>query len=170
MFVPPPEVVVWETAHWQVNHRVDSRLPGYFMVSPLDTSVVTFASLSLEAAVEMGPVLTRVARALETLLQPKHLYVSRYGHDPNCHLHFHIIPAYSWVIDAFLLDERYAEVRKQRNTDPSYDGAEITLYIGREWCENAVSPVNNGPSVQDVIELFRHEFTSGQTGTGYRIS
>jgi diadenosine tetraphosphate (Ap4A) HIT family hydrolase len=31
IFEPPPHLVILQTGHWMLNHRVDSALPGYLM-------------------------------------------------------------------------------------------------------------------------------------------
>jgi hypothetical protein len=35
------------------------------------------------------------------------------------------------------------------------DGAELTLYVWREFCESPDPPPISGPSVEDVVEMLR---------------
>lgn len=164
MFEPSREFVVFESTYWRVNQRVDAKLPGYLMMSPKDSSSVSFSTITPGALTEMGPVLAKVTKAVEDHLHPKHLYVGRYGHMGGHNLHFHIIPVYDWVIAAFLTDARYRSLQQfytpgahNSGQTTGFDGAEMTLFIWRELAESLTPPSICGPSVKEVIELLRQK-------------
>lgn len=164
MFEPPREFVIYESVHWRINHRVDSKLPGYLILAPKDSGANRFQELPSEALIEMGLVLSKVTHAIEEELRPKHLYVSRYGHMSGHNFHFHIIPVYEWVIEAFLQDMQYRLLSQfytlgAKNTGQTtgFDGAEMTLYIWRELCESLTPPQIQGSTVEETIALLRQK-------------
>ena len=158
-FRAPDSLIITETDHWIVNHRVDSALPGYLMVAAKMETTHLF-DLPPAALAELGPLLATVQRALTELLSPEHLYVSRYGHMAGFSLHFHVIPIYGWVKKAFRADPRYrvlASFYTPGMSGSEFDGSELTLYIWREFCESTTPPPVSGPSIAEVIQLLRAE-------------
>jgi diadenosine tetraphosphate (Ap4A) HIT family hydrolase len=162
MFVPPDEFIVFESQHWRINQRVDAKLPGYLMMAPKDPNAASFSTIAPDALIEMGPVLAKVTRIIEDHLHPEHLYVGRYGHMSGHNLHLHIIPVYDWVEEAFRNDSRY-RVLKQFYTsgvynsgkDTGFDGAEMTLFIWREFAESSKPREILGPTIQEIMKLLR---------------
>ena len=74
------------------------------------------------------------------------------------HLHFHIIPFYDWLARSFLNDARYQALRQfdtagvyNSGQDIGFDGAEMTLYIWREFTEGRTPLPPESPSVDEVI-------------------
>jgi len=162
MFVPPENLIIFESLHWRINQRIDAKLPGYLMMAPKDPNAVSFSTIAPDALVEMGPILAKVTRAVEDHLHPDHLYVGRYGHTIGHNLHFHIIPVYNWVAEAFRNDSRYRTLQQLytpgvycSGKDTGFDGAEMTLFIWRELAESLTPPQIKGPSVTEAIELLR---------------
>ena len=151
----PEHLVILRTAHWILNHRMDSALPGYLMLGAR-APINELSLMHPDALVQLGALMASGQKALNEILAPEHLYISRYGHAAGHALHFHIIPVCGWVRRGFLGDSRY---RILRNLTPSAasagdetDGAELTLYIWREFCENPAPPEISGPSIHDVVE------------------
>ena len=95
-FRPPNHLVIFQSEDWVLNHRVDSNLPGYLM---LGSRVATddLCALRPQALAQLGTLLARTQKALNAILNPKHLYIGRYGHTPGHALHFHIMPVCAWV-------------------------------------------------------------------------
>lgn len=152
-FVIPRHLIVKETENWLVNHRVDSALPGYLMVSS-KTEASDLSQLSLSALTEMGPLLASTQRAIMDSLRPEHIYVGRYGHQPGHSLHFHFIPIYSWVKAAFSADARYGILKtfySPGGQNSEFDGAELTLFVWREFCESRKPPQTYGPTVAEAV-------------------
>jgi len=80
---------------------------------------------------------------------------------PGFPLHFHFIPVYGWVEALFWQDERYRVLENfAAATSPQSltDGAELTLFIWREFGESLTPPATQGPSVPEVIERLRESF------------
>ncbi len=159
-----PTYVLYETEHWLLNHHLASTLPGYLMLGA-KTHHRSLADMPEDALAELGGLLARTQRIMESQLRPKWLYISRYGHMPGFPLHFHFIPVYDWVEDAFWRDERYrvlqgfgAHAQGQSLTD----GAELTLFVWREYGESQVLPPVGSDSVQEVIARLRAAFAAGQ--------
>ena len=132
------------------------------MMAPKDPTAASFSAIAPNALVEMGPILATVTNAVEEHLHPRHLYVSRYGHMGGHNLHFHIIPVYDWVIEAFRSDSRYRALQQFYTNgvycsgkDTGFDGAEMTLFIWREFAENLTPPQIQGPTVKEMIDLLR---------------
>ncbi len=159
-FHPPDHLVIAQTKHWIVNHRVDSKLPGYLMIgSRADTT--NLFDLPAVARGELGGLLSHAQKALQEILHAEHVYLGRYGHQAGPSIHFHVIPIYAWVKEAFTADPRYAILKSfytpgAGNTD--YDGSEMTLYVWREFCESPAPPQVHGPPAAKAVRLLREEW------------
>ena len=152
-----PAFILHETEHWQLNHHLASKLPGYLMLGA-KAPIGSLADMPDAALAELGGLLAKTQRVIEAQLQPKWLYISRYGHMPGFPLHFHFIPVYDWVEHAFWQDQRYRVLQTfgtQENTQTLTDGAELTLFVWREFSESPTPPVVQGDSVGRVIERLR---------------
>ncbi|MBZ9781574.1 HIT family protein [Pseudomonas sp. REP124] len=155
-----PRFIIHETEHWILNHHMSSKLPGYLVLGTR-YPVRSLSDLPEEALIEMGPLLARVQKILQAELQPKWLYISRFGHDPRFPIHFHYIPVYSWVEDLFCKDDRYRVLKSfgvGADAHTSTDGAEMTLYVWREFGESLEPPSIQGPSIEQTIERLRLAF------------
>jgi diadenosine tetraphosphate (Ap4A) HIT family hydrolase len=156
-FQIPEHLIIKTTDHWIVNHRVDSKLPGYLMIaSRADTAKLS--DLSAAALGELGKLLAEAQKILQETLHAEHVYLSRFGHQPGLSIHFHVIPIYGWVKAAFTRDPRYAIFKSFYATganNSEFDGSELTFYIWRELCESANPPAIEGPSTNEVIQLLR---------------
>lgn len=152
----PEQFHVCETTGWLVNHRINSALPGYLMISSRSFTN-DLSELSPEALSELGPLLAKAQKALGAVLGAKRVYIGRYGHMPGYPIHFHIIPVYDWVEALFWQDERYRLLQTfaEGPGETPTDGAEMTFFIWREFCERAEPPPIQGPSVTETIELLR---------------
>ena len=152
-----PAFILHETEHWRLNHHLASKLPGYLMLgakAPIDS----LPDMPEAALAELGGLLAKTQRVIEAQLQPKWLYISRYGHMPGFPLHFHFIPVYDWVEQAFWQDPRYRVLQRFGTQEPAQtltDGAELTLFVWREFGESPTPPAVQGDSVKQVIERLR---------------
>jgi diadenosine tetraphosphate (Ap4A) HIT family hydrolase len=156
-FVPGDEFVVHETQNWRVNHRVDSTLPGYLIVAAKNANALDFSDLSPVALSELGTVFGIVTGALKTFLRPEHIHICRFGHDSDYKVHFHMIPIYRWVKEAYrrMVDQGGREVHY-----PNFiDGPSITLFVSEEFrCGQTPSEIPQ-PSVKEVIGILRAALT-----------
>ncbi len=121
VFIPDAKFIIHETCHWRVNHCVVSKLPGYLMVAPRNASIRMIDELSPEGLGEMGQVIADTVRILKDTFSPEHIYVSRYGHTPDCGWHFHVIPVYGWVKELYRNDPRYRVLEDERLDLPTLD-------------------------------------------------
>jgi diadenosine tetraphosphate (Ap4A) HIT family hydrolase len=161
-FEPPEDLVVLQTQDWVLNHRVDTVLPGYLMLGArMPTNDLSL--MRTEALAELGALLAATQKALNEILKPRHLYIGRYGHMAGHSLHFHIMPICSWVKDRFFSDPRYRVLGSfcyNPAAADETDGAELTMYVWREFCENPVPPMISGPSISEVVDRLRERFCS----------
>jgi diadenosine tetraphosphate (Ap4A) HIT family hydrolase len=159
-FEPPEHLVIFRTEHWVLNHRVDSALPGYLMLGAR-APTNDLSTMRPEAVAELGTLLARAQKALNAILKPEHLYFGRYGHIAGHALHFHIIPVCGWVKQSFFGDPRYRVLQSFCQSSGSgdaageTDGAELTLYVWREFCENPEPPPISGPPIREVVEMLK---------------
>jgi diadenosine tetraphosphate (Ap4A) HIT family hydrolase len=156
-----PRFVVHETAHWLVNHRDDAVLPGYLMIAAKAPAGRPLAELGAAALAELGPLLARTTRLLESEMGAKRVYCGRYGHSPGWPVHFHVMPVYAWVEEAFARDDRcrvLSELHRCGETRP--DGADLTVFIWRRLttAEGAVIAVPEGWSVAAAIAKLQTAF------------
>lgn len=156
---------ITETDGWLVSHRANSALPGYLIVGSKNY-ITDLSDLSARALQELGPLLAQVQINLKYRLNARHVYMGRYGHVPGHTIHFHLIPIYDWVEELFWQDPRYrvleglAEGQGEGQGEPGTDGAELTLYIWREFCERSDPPPATGPTVAQAIQLLRESLNS----------
>ncbi|CAM3836573.1 Hydrolase [Pseudomonas reidholzensis] len=156
----PHRFIIQEFQYWVLNHRMDSALPGYVMLSA-KAMTNSLSTLPAEAHAELGVLLARIQQTLEDHLKPKRLYIGRYGHDAGYSIHFHFIPVYPWVEALFWADDRYRLLQQfgsRENSLSQTDGAELTLYVWREFCERPEPPAIEGPAVEQVIATLRDAF------------
>ncbi|MHC8391542.1 HIT family protein [Pseudomonas sp. MDT2-39-1] len=155
-----PQFIILETTHWLLNHHLSSALPGYLMLEA-KTHVNSLAELPDRALAELGGLLANIQKTLELQLKPKWLYISRFGHDPGYPIHFHFIPVYAWVEELFWKDARYRLLQtfaSLENAQSLTDGAELTLFIWREFGESPEPPAVQGRSIDQVIDDLRKAF------------
>jgi diadenosine tetraphosphate (Ap4A) HIT family hydrolase len=147
--------IILETEHWRASHRADSALPGYLILATRQATN-ELHGLPEPALAELGRLLAKLQQALQAVLDPEHLYIGRYGHSGGHTFHFHIIPICGWVKARFFADPRYRLLESlQHSPAGDTDGAELTLYVWREFCESPDPPPISGPSVERVIEMLR---------------
>jgi diadenosine tetraphosphate (Ap4A) HIT family hydrolase len=166
----PNQFVICDARFWIVNHRMNSALPGYLMVAS-KLPVYDLADLPNGALTELGPLLAEAQKALRATLKPVRVYIGRYGHSPGYPIHFHMIPIYDWVERLFWRDDRYRVLENfadasvtEAQGGPGTDGAELTLFIWREFCERPTPPLIEGPSVSEAIALLRDKLTPAPEG------
>ncbi len=156
----PTSLIIHETTHWLINHRTDSHLPGYLMLSAKQMTN-SLATLPIEALAELGVLQAQIQQSLETHLHPERLYIGRFGHAAGHSIHFHFIPIYAWVEALFWADERYRSLQtfgSLPDCSNQTDGAELTLFVWREFCERPDPPPIEGPSIEQAITVLRQAF------------
>jgi diadenosine tetraphosphate (Ap4A) HIT family hydrolase len=153
---PHQDLMILQTEDWVINHRVDSALPGYLILATrMPTNELCL--LDPRALAELGKLLAKAQLALNAILNPEHLYIGRYGHMAGHALHFHVIPVCGWVKQSFFRDPRYRALQalSEHPAVDETDGAELTLFIWREFCERRDPPAISGPSVDEVVDRLK---------------
>jgi diadenosine tetraphosphate (Ap4A) HIT family hydrolase len=91
--VAAPGGAIVETAHWVVDHCVGPLGVGTLIVRPR-RHVLRVGELFAEEARELGPLLQRVAAAVDELAAPSQVYVSLWSHEGRepGHVHFVVQP------------------------------------------------------------------------------
>lgn len=155
----PHQFIIYQTEHWVINHRINSALAGYLMISAKQPCQ-SLSELSTDSLTELGLLQARTESALKELLNPKHLYIAKYGHTAGYPIHFHVIPVCQWVEDLFWQDQRYRLLEQFSDSVPETltDGAELTLFIWREFCESQTPPANQGLTIAETISALRTRF------------
>lgn len=156
----PSRFMIHSTSHWLVNHRMDSALPGYVMLSA-KIMTPSLSSLPFGALVELGVLQARIEATMNDCLKPKRVYIGRFGHGEGYPVHFHFIPIYHWVETLFWDDARYRALQDFGSLDcalPQTDGAELMLFVWREFCERPDPPHSPGASIDDTIIALRRTF------------
>ncbi len=80
------------TSHWRVGHAFDSSLPGWLIIVPL-RHVLSFDELSVQACVELGPLVHDLTAALKDCLGATKTYLMQFSEaEGYSHLHLHLVP------------------------------------------------------------------------------
>lgn len=96
-----PGGLIWQSAHWRVEHCVGPLGVGTLLVKPL-RHVEAIAELTVDEAAELGPALRRTSAVVAELCQPEQVYAclwSHAGRRPG-HIHFVVQPAAAQAIEA----------------------------------------------------------------------
>lgn len=104
-------------------------------------------------------MISKIDKALRNILHPQHIYIGKYGNTPGLANHFHFIPVSQWLIDLFWQDARYRVLSNfaDNTLATSTDGAELTFFIWREFCERKDPPAYQGISKTEIITLLRSQ-------------
>jgi diadenosine tetraphosphate (Ap4A) HIT family hydrolase len=136
---------------------MDSALPGYVMHSAKQMTN-SLAALGPQALAELEALQASIQQAMETLLHPQRLYISRFGDEAGCSMHFHFIPIYPRIETLFCQDGGYRSPQafgSLNNAVSQADGAQLTIFVWREFCERPDPPSVHGPSVDQTIHMLR---------------
>ncbi len=88
----PAREQVLVTDHWRVAHAFDSSLPGWLVVLPHE-HVASLSELNPDAALELGPLLSRLSGALEQVTGCLKAYVLFLAEaEGYAHVHLHVVP------------------------------------------------------------------------------
>ncbi len=82
---------IYETEHWRVVHASNTSLPGWLVVVSM-RHVASFAELTKAEALEFGPFLHRVSRALQEVTGAVKTYTILFAEKAeHSHVHFHVV-------------------------------------------------------------------------------
>ncbi len=142
----PSELIVFETAHWVCNHRMDTCYPGYLIIESR-AGEAELAKLRPDSLRDLGRVLALAESTILRHLKPVRVMMSKLGFTPGYSAHFHMIPVYSWALDELNADPRYAV------TDA--DGLDLSLFVSREYCEGDRPLPEDSPNIVELVEALR---------------
>jgi len=134
--LPLPGGRIGETEHWLVDHTVGPLGVGTLIVRP-KRHVVHVSELTQDEAVELGPFLRRVSRALSALIEPEQIYVTLWSHadaEPG-HIHWVVQPVTMAAMDKFggIYGPHLQVAMFDRNETPPPAGVEAVASQLRSW-------------------------------------
>lgn len=141
---------IHETEHWILKQRGDSKLPGYLILASRADDATSLSDLEHEALCELGLLQAAATSALESKLGASLVYVCRFGHDTGYSPHFHLVPLYPWIEEAYAADTDWPD------EDP--DGPVYFKYITEVFALMNRAPEIDGPSIEDAVATLRGEF------------
>lgn len=151
--------ILWQGNHWNLILVSEYTLPGYLILGARDESLDQFSELSDEQSVEMGRAISLACSVLERCLKPKNILAGRYGLMPGHQIHYHIVPIYDWVFEAFENNEDYKVF--ETITPPDYpanpDGAALLAFVWRELCVKKIEYIKCNP--EGIFKQLRSEIT-----------
>jgi diadenosine tetraphosphate (Ap4A) HIT family hydrolase len=88
----PSRERVYDDGLWRVAHSFNSALAGWMVVIPR-RHVGSLGELTAEEASALGPLLSRLSRALEDVLGVPKAYVAFFAEQEGfAHVHLHVVP------------------------------------------------------------------------------
>jgi diadenosine tetraphosphate (Ap4A) HIT family hydrolase len=85
-----PRWLLYETAHFTVEQSEEAVIPGYLVLRAKATAR-SLSDLPVAALAELGLLLARATRAIETVIEPERVYCLRLGEAVE-QVHFHLFP------------------------------------------------------------------------------
>ncbi len=141
--------------HWQININLRYGVPGYLFVTSLGAATDSFSAQPPEAFPELGRFLGLACGAVEAVLQPEKVLTGKFGMVPDFPLHFHVLPLYGWITQAFQAAHAYHALQalNPKGYPVAPDAAELIAFVWREYCFTGKSPVKfDAEEVADRLE------------------
>ena len=89
--VEAPGGTIFDDGFWHVDHAVEPPFARGWLILKPHRHVESVAELSAAECVALGPLLRRLAGALERALAAERVYVCLFGETVR-HVHFHLVP------------------------------------------------------------------------------
>jgi diadenosine tetraphosphate (Ap4A) HIT family hydrolase len=131
---PLPGGRVFQTPHWVVEHCIGALGVGTLIVKPFRHRMHV-SDLTMEEAAELGPLLQRTTRVIQTLAAADQVYVCLWSHagwEP-VHIHFVLQPAWNAQRERYLGPGPLLQVSMFTAGDPLDPGAVL------DFCDRARS-------------------------------
>lgn len=139
-------LTIFETLHWIVTHRKDSRYPGFLIVATKSTAL-EISALDAQALTELGPVLAKAEKLLLSFYNPHRVITAKLGFSAGHACHFHMLPVTLDFLKEIVDHPNYAD-------DP--DGNDALLYASREYGERPLNDLQLTQQLETVKELTAH--------------
>lgn len=127
-------MILWRGQFWRIELKEGYTLPGYLVIGCSGAS--KFDELDQQSSREMGETIQLATSALEKVLSPRHVLAGRFGLIPGNPIHYHVVPIYDWVEQAFKESSDY--IGLDQLNPPDYpvhpDGALLLAFVWREMC------------------------------------
>jgi diadenosine tetraphosphate (Ap4A) HIT family hydrolase len=136
--------VIFETGHWVVFHRADSRWPGYLVVASR-ASQPDLSDLGDDALSALGGVLKDTETLLRRAISPHKVIFAKLGFSPGAACHFHAIPVTATLLAEIADPPGYA-------ADP--DGNDAMLFVSRVYCERVLDE-NESSRLTATVAMLR---------------
>ena len=141
---------IFESQHWLVSHRRDSRYAGLLIVSS-KSDASEISDLDSGALSELGGVLAKTEKLLIFHYEPYRVITAKLGFSAGNSCHFHVVP-----VSINLLNEIVAH--------PSYtnepDGNDALLFASREYCERELTIEESSMQKSTINQLRDTELTN----------
>lgn len=92
-----PGGIILETKYWSCDHAFDVPLPG-FLILKTNRHTESITKLTADEARELGLLLLKITKVIDTVLKPERIYVLRFGEVVR-HVHFWLLPRTKEVLE-----------------------------------------------------------------------
>lgn len=143
-------LTIFESQHWLVSHRRDSRYAGLLIVSSKSDSS-EMSSLEPEALSELGSVLVKTEKLLISYYKPYRVITAKLGFSAGHSCHFHVIPVRTSLLKEIIAHPNYTN-------EP--DGNDALLFVSREYCERKLTLEESSIQKNTINQLRKKELTN----------
>ena len=99
----PRQDLVYQNAHFTAESAGDCFIPGYLIMRVKDP-VDSLTGMSRSAIESLGPTLSHLVHAIESVIRPERIYYARFGEEVPT-IHFHLFPRTAALAAEFLAAE-----------------------------------------------------------------
>ena len=136
------EFVLLENDHFRIEHAFYYRVAGFLFVLPKQP-VHSLSEMSAPALELLGPTLSLASRAVEKLIRPINVYITKFGESDGS-VHFHIFPRTIQLTDQYL---------SETDSSGSIDGP---LFMS--WANNRFIGNTEHGNIPDTIKALKEHF------------
>jgi len=149
----PEQYHIGETTGWSVNHRINSSLPGYLMISS-KTFTNDLSDLPSEALCSLGLLFAKVQDALKRVLTGLHRPLRACAGVPHpfpCHPNIRV--GWGAILEGWPIPAT-RNFRGRAGRDPYWRRGTDAIRLARVL-RTSCSPADQGASVAEATELLR---------------
>ena len=138
------DFLLFETEHFRIEHAIYYRVAGFLFVVPKEP-VRSLSEMNASALEKLGPTLSLAVKAVEQLIQPINVYVTKFG-ESDGQVHFHVFPRTSELTDLY---------QDETNHHGSIDGP---LFMS--WANGRFVGESERGNIAETITRFKAHFQS----------
>ena len=94
--------LLWQNDHLKIEQCYSCAVHGYLIVSP-NTAADALHKLEVSALDELGGVLARATRAVQSIIKPQKIYCANFSEEDSS-VHFHVFPRSHVLTTEFLME------------------------------------------------------------------